>query len=134
MLNTMYQLRVELGLMNMAESVRMTLVNPYFISTGMFAGIKSSQIPIQTPDNVADNIVRGILTNQGWLEEFLDQFDAKQLFWTFAVLNVRLKQNPGGRGALRTCLEKLRLKSCRILFKSRLRETTFLISECFLSL
>ena len=49
----------------MAKSVRMTLVNPYFISTGMFAGIKSNQLPVQTPEFVADEIVRGILTNQG---------------------------------------------------------------------
>ena len=82
----MYHLRVELGLMNMAKHVRMTLVNPYFTATGMFAGIKSSQIPIQTPDYVADNIVRGILTNQGRLEKLLDQFDAKQLVQYFKLL------------------------------------------------
>ena len=51
--------------MGVEKQVRMTLVNPYFFSSGMFAGVKSSNIPIQTPDHVADNIVRGILTNQG---------------------------------------------------------------------
>ena len=57
--------RVELGLDNLLKYVKMTLVNPYFTATGLFAGVKSSQIPIQTPDHVADNVVRGILTNQG---------------------------------------------------------------------
>ena len=62
----MHNYRVELGHMNMAKHVRMTLVNPYFVSTGMFAGINPGQlIPMQTPDYVADSIVRGILTNQG---------------------------------------------------------------------
>ena len=61
----LYYLRVELGLDNLLKYVKMTLVNPYFTATGLFAGVKSSQIPIQTPDHVADNVVRGILTNQG---------------------------------------------------------------------
>jgi len=59
--------RIELDFMNMAKCVKMTLVNPYFISTGMFAGIKSNQLPIQTPEFVADEIVRGILTNQDYI-------------------------------------------------------------------
>ena len=61
----LYDLRVELGLDNLLKHVKMTLVNPYFTATGLFAGVKSSQIPIQTPEHVADNVVRGILTNQG---------------------------------------------------------------------
>ena len=65
MLNPVQYHRIELDFMNMAKCVKMTLVNPYFISTGMFAGIKSNQLPIQTPEFVADEIVRGILTNQG---------------------------------------------------------------------
>ncbi|CAG2170293.1 unnamed protein product, partial [Oppiella nova] len=44
--------------------IRSTVVCPYFINTGMFAGVSSSIIPIMEPTWVADEIMAAILTNQ----------------------------------------------------------------------
>lgn len=43
------------------------LVCPYFISTGMFKGVKNKYqwlMPIIEPDDMADRIIKGILTNE----------------------------------------------------------------------
>jgi all-trans-retinol dehydrogenase (NAD+) len=49
------------------RNVNVTLVCPYFISTGMFKGVKNKYqwlMPIIAPDDMADRIVKGILTNE----------------------------------------------------------------------
>ncbi|CAG2169248.1 unnamed protein product [Oppiella nova] len=43
--------------------VKSTVVLPYFINTGMFAGFKSPILPALEPDYVADQIMAGILTD-----------------------------------------------------------------------
>lgn len=40
--------------------VKVTTVAPYFIDTGMFAGVRSSVIPILAPDYVANQIIEAI--------------------------------------------------------------------------
>jgi short-subunit dehydrogenase len=40
--------------------VKVTTVTPYYIDTGMFAGVRSAFIPILTPDHVANEIVAAI--------------------------------------------------------------------------
>jgi all-trans-retinol dehydrogenase (NAD+) len=50
--------------------VHTTVVCPYYIDTGMFAGVKTrfpSILPILKPDEVADKILDAILTNQQML-------------------------------------------------------------------
>jgi len=54
------ELRTEKGY----SKIFTTLVCPYFINTGMFDGIRSKIIPILKPENVVNDIVAGILTNQ----------------------------------------------------------------------
>ncbi|CAG2111925.1 unnamed protein product [Medioppia subpectinata] len=43
--------------------VKSTVVLPYFINTGMFAGFKSPILPALEPDYVADQIMAGVLTD-----------------------------------------------------------------------
>ncbi|CAG2117732.1 unnamed protein product, partial [Medioppia subpectinata] len=47
--------------------IKSTVVCPYFINTGMFAGVSSSIIPIMEPTWVADEIMAAVLTNQEML-------------------------------------------------------------------
>jgi short-subunit dehydrogenase len=54
-------LRIELSKRKM--NVHVTTVTPYYINTGMFAGVKSL-IPILKPDKVAKQIIRGIEKNR----------------------------------------------------------------------
>jgi len=54
------ELRGELGL----SGIHTTLVCPYYINTGMFDGVKSKLISILDPDDVVNDVVAGILTNQ----------------------------------------------------------------------
>ncbi|RWS27100.1 epidermal retinol dehydrogenase 2-like protein [Leptotrombidium deliense] len=49
------------------SSVNFTVVCPYHINTGMFAGMGSTIIPTLEPDYVADEITKAILTNQEML-------------------------------------------------------------------
>lgn len=53
-------LRMELINANL-EGIKSTVVLPYFINTGMFAGFKSPILPALEPESVADEIVSGIL-------------------------------------------------------------------------
>lgn len=46
------------------DGIHSTLVCPYYINTGMFAGIGRSLIPILTPQYVVDETVKAILVNQ----------------------------------------------------------------------
>lgn len=46
------------------KKIKVTTVTPYYISTGMFAGVKSRIIPIIKPEKAARKIVRGIMKNK----------------------------------------------------------------------
>lgn len=46
------------------DGIHSTVVCPYYINTGMFAGIGRSLIPILTPQYVVDETVKAILVNQ----------------------------------------------------------------------
>lgn len=50
-------LRIEMDLLK--SGIHVTTVTPYYISTGMFAGVQSI-IPLLKPENVAQKIIRGI--------------------------------------------------------------------------
>lgn len=55
--------RVELFVQGLADSIKTTVVCPYYISTGMFSGVQSKVIPILRPEYVAERAVASILTN-----------------------------------------------------------------------
>lgn len=55
-------LRLELE--EIAKGVKVTTVTPYYISTGMFDGVKSRVIPIVKPEKAANKIIRGIRKNR----------------------------------------------------------------------
>jgi len=57
-------LKVELKVQGHDDYIKTTVVSPYYISTGMFAGVQSKIIPILEPDFVAESAVRGIITNK----------------------------------------------------------------------
>jgi len=57
-------LKVELKVQGHDEYIKTTVVCPYYISTGMFAGVQSKIIPILEPDHVAESAVQGIITNK----------------------------------------------------------------------
>jgi len=57
-------LRVELFVQGHSEYIKTTVICPYYISTGMFAGVQSKLIPILEPEFVADSVVSGVLTNR----------------------------------------------------------------------
>jgi len=57
-------LKVELYVDGHSDYIKTTVVCPYYISTGMFAGVKSKLLPILEPEFVADKIVEGTVTNQ----------------------------------------------------------------------
>uniref|UniRef100_A0A182F4V7 Uncharacterized protein n=1 Tax=Anopheles albimanus TaxID=7167 RepID=A0A182F4V7_ANOAL len=46
------------------DGINMTLVCPYYINTGMFAGCKPRLLPMLEPAYVADSMVRSILKNE----------------------------------------------------------------------
>ncbi|EFN82866.1 short-chain dehydrogenase/reductase family 16C member 6 [Harpegnathos saltator] len=46
------------------DNIRMTLVCPYLINTGMFDGVKSRLLPTLEPEYVAEEVVAGVLTNE----------------------------------------------------------------------
>ncbi|XP_063600817.1 short-chain dehydrogenase/reductase family 16C member 6-like isoform X2 [Penaeus indicus] len=56
-------LRLEL-LVEGHTGVHTTVVCPYYISTGMFDGVKSSLFPILKPEYVASEVIDGILLNR----------------------------------------------------------------------
>ncbi|XP_020300720.1 short-chain dehydrogenase/reductase family 16C member 6-like isoform X2 [Pseudomyrmex gracilis] len=49
------------------DGIYMTLVCPYLINTGMFHGVQPSMLPMLEPEFVAEEVVAGILTNEGWM-------------------------------------------------------------------
>ena len=55
-------LRLELE--RIAKGVKVTTVTPYYISTGMFDGVKSRIIPIVKPETAANKIVKAIQKNR----------------------------------------------------------------------
>merc|ERR1712130_836019 len=56
--------RVELFVQGHSDYIKTTVVCPYYISTGMFAGVQSKLIPILEPEFVADNVISAVLTNK----------------------------------------------------------------------
>jgi len=57
-------LRVELFVQGHSDYLKTTVVCPYYISTGMFAGVQSKMIPILKPEFVAERAVAAVLANQ----------------------------------------------------------------------
>lgn len=55
-------LRIEME--QQKTGVRVTTVTPYYISTGMFEGVRSPLIPILKPEKAARKIIRGIERNK----------------------------------------------------------------------
>jgi short-subunit dehydrogenase len=58
-------LRLEMELAR--TGVKVTTVTPYYIDTGMFAGVRSAFIPILAPDHVANEIVTAIKRDKVFL-------------------------------------------------------------------
>jgi short-subunit dehydrogenase len=54
---------VRIELQEMKSRVRVTTVAPYYITTGMFDGVKSPIIPILKPEYVSKRIIRAIEKN-----------------------------------------------------------------------
>jgi len=73
-------LRVELAVQGHSDYIKTTVVCPYYISTGMFAGVESKLIPILEPEFVADNVVSATLTNKEVL---------LLPWWTFLLVAVK---------------------------------------------
>lgn len=46
------------------KGIRTTLICPYYVNTGMFAGVKPRLLPMLEPKDVARRIVTGIETNE----------------------------------------------------------------------
>jgi len=57
-------LRVEMFVQGHSDYIKTTVVCPYYISTGMFAGVQSKIIPILVPEFVADSVVSATITNK----------------------------------------------------------------------
>ena len=55
---------VRIELQDCRSDVHITTVAPYFISTGMFDGVKSRIIPILKPNYVAKRVIKGIERNR----------------------------------------------------------------------
>lgn len=56
--------RVELFVQGHSDYIKTTVVCPYYISTGMFAGVQSKLVPILEPEFVAEKAVSGVLSNE----------------------------------------------------------------------
>ncbi len=57
----------EIYALGLQEKVRTTLINPYYINTGMFHGIKTKNeflLPVLNPEYVTDEIITAILYNR----------------------------------------------------------------------
>ena len=94
-------LRIEMR--QLKTNVHVTTVMPYYISTGMFEGVRSSVIPILKPESAARKIIRGIERNsifvkmplivrltrlfQGLLPIFLFDWVAGNLFGIYKTMN-----------------------------------------------
>ena len=55
---------VRIELQEMKSNVRVTTIAPYYISTGMFDGVRSRIIPILKPEYVAKKVVKAIERNK----------------------------------------------------------------------
>ena len=55
---------VRIELMKSKKNVRVTTVAPYYIKTGMFEGVKSSILPIMSPEYVARKVLKAIEKNK----------------------------------------------------------------------
>ena len=49
------------------DYIKTTVVCPYYISTGMFEGVNCKIIPILEPERVAQEAVKGIITNKPYV-------------------------------------------------------------------
>ena len=58
---------VRIELKEMKSQVRVTTICPYFITTGMFDGVKSKVFPLLKPQEVAERIIRAIEGNKKML-------------------------------------------------------------------
>lgn len=58
-------LRLEMN--RIAKGVKVTTATPYYISTGMFDGVKSSVIPIVKPEKAASKIVKAIQKDKAFI-------------------------------------------------------------------
>ncbi|KAJ6216687.1 hypothetical protein RDWZM_007844 [Blomia tropicalis] len=74
-------LRMELAQIQLDSKIKTTIVKPFFINTGMFAGARSRMLPFLEPDHVAERIVDGIRSEQS--EIILPWF-----FWFFFAILV----------------------------------------------
>jgi len=57
-------LKAELYVQGVSSFIKTTVVCPYYISTGMFAGVQSKVVPILEPEYVAEETVKAILMNK----------------------------------------------------------------------
>lgn len=48
------------------DNINLTLICPYYINTGMFAGVKPRVFPMLEPEYVAEEIIMAIRTNTVW--------------------------------------------------------------------
>ena len=55
---------VRIEMQQLKTNVGITTVTPYYITTGMFDGVRSSLIPILNPEKAARKIIQGIERNQ----------------------------------------------------------------------
>lgn len=55
---------LRLEMKQLKSQVKITTVTPFYISTGMFEGVKSPVIPITKPEKAARKIIRGIERNR----------------------------------------------------------------------
>lgn len=58
---------VRLELLKLAPGVKVTTVVPYYINTGMFAGVRSPVIPILNPEPVAKAIINGVKKDKAFV-------------------------------------------------------------------
>jgi len=49
------------------NGVKTTIINPYFVDTGMFSGVSSPILPLLNPGWVADKSVDAVLLEQDWM-------------------------------------------------------------------
>lgn len=77
------------------DGIHSTVVCPYYINTGMFAGIGRSLIPILTPEYVVNEAVKAILVNQEvlflpstlyWLMAAKAMIPAKAYYWAHRAM------------------------------------------------
>lgn len=78
---------LRLEMQQLGKNVKVTTVTPYYINTGMFAGVKS-KVPILDPEKVAGKIIKGIEKNRiivsmPWSMRFVRFFQGLFPFWLF---------------------------------------------------